>query len=85
MNVKIENKTDLLVLAKTETANRNDPSVKYYKLLCMQNAVAFESNVNVDVFNQVKEQTKYTFITEYAKGESRNGGYEYFRILGLAK
>ena len=51
----------------------------------MQNAVAFESNVNVDVFNQVKEQTKYTFITEYAKGSSRNGSYEYFRILGLAK
>ena len=80
--MRIANKTEFLVLAKTERPNSNGGS--YYRLICMQNGEVFESNVSMEVFNAVKEQTSYVFITEYASGRSQNGDYQYFRITGLA-
>lgn len=79
--MKLLNKTELLVLAKAEREAQNGN--KYYKLVCMQNAEVFESNVSADIYNSVKEQTPYVFLTEYASGRSANGDYQYFRIVGF--
>lgn len=81
--MKLVNKTELLVVAKAEREAQNGN--KYYKLVCVQNGEVFESNVTTDIYNSVKEQTPYVFITEYASGRSQNGDYQYFRIVGLAK
>lgn len=81
--MKIVNKTELLVVAKAEREAQNGN--KYYKLVCVQNGEVFESNVSADIYNAVKDQTPYVFITEYASGRSQNGDYQYFRIVGLAK
>ena len=81
--MKLVNKTELLVVAKTERESANGN--KYYKLVCIQNGEVFESNVPLDIYNSVKDQTPYVFITEYASGRSQNGEYQYFRIVGLAK
>lgn len=81
--MKIVNKTELLVVAKAEREAQNGN--KYYKLVCVQNGEVFESNVSADIYNAVKDQTPYVFITEYASGRSQNGEYQYFRIVGLAK
>lgn len=81
--MKLVNKTELLVVAKAEREAQNGN--KYYKLVCVQNGEVFESNVSVDIYNAVKDQNPYVFITEYASGRSQNGDYQYFRIVGLAK
>ena len=81
--MKLLNKTELLVLAKAERENTSNGN-KYYKVVCMQNAEVFESNVSAEIYNSVKEQTPYVFITEYASGRSQNGEYQYFRIVGIA-
>lgn len=81
--MKLVNKTELLVVAKAEREAQNGN--KYYKLVCVQNGEVFESNVSVDIYNAVKDQNSYVFITEYASGRSQNGDYQYFRIVGLAK
>ena len=81
--MKLVNKTELLVVAKVEREAQNGN--KYYKLVCVQNGEVFESNVSADIYNAVKDQTPYVFITEYASGRSQNGDYQYFRIVGLAK
>lgn len=81
--MKILNKTELLIVAKSEREAQNGN--KYYKIVGVQNGEVFESNVSAEIYNSVKEQTPYVFITEYASGRSQNGNYEYFRIVGLAK
>lgn len=81
--MKLVNKTELLVVAKAEREAQNGN--KYYKLVCVQNGEVFESNVSADIYNAVKDQSPYVFITEYASGRSQNGDYQYFRIVGLAK
>lgn len=81
--MKLVNKTELLVVAKAEREKQNGD--KYYKLVCVQNGEVFESNVSADIYNAVKDQSPYVFITEYASGRSQNGDYQYFRIVGLAK
>ena len=80
--MKLVNKTELLVVAKTERESNGN---MYYKLVCIQNGEVFEANVSEEIYNTVKINTPYVFITEYAKGETRNGKYEYFRIIGLPK
>lgn len=80
--MKLFNKTELLVVAKAERESQNGN--KYYKLVCLQNGEVFEANVSADIYNAVKEQTPYVFITEYASGRSQNGEYQYFRITGIA-
>lgn len=81
--MKLVNKTELLVVSKTERDSANGN--KYYKLVCIQNGEVFEGNVSEEIYNSVKLNTPYVFITEYGKGKKRDGEYEYFRIIGLPK
>lgn len=75
--MKIVNTTKLFVMNKVKTQGIKDPSKTYHKLVVSQDEDAGTINCPEEVFNAVKANEVFTFVTEY------NEKYESFRIVSV--
>lgn len=79
--MKLTSVTKVMVLRKIIKDGFNDPSVKYYSLLIMQDEDAGNINVPKEVYDVVKENEVASLVTVYNPSSKYDSSK--FRVVGI--